>query len=317
MTLQAPVVLIIFRRPDETRRVFERIRLARPARLYIVGDSARSNRPEEVSAVESCRRIVSEVDWDCEVFTNYPEVNLGLRERVVSGLDWVFTQEDRAIILEDDCVPGDSFFELSAELLERYFDDGRIGGIGGTNIGPNHLGRVESYFFSKYPAIWGWATWKRVWSEYRGQIPEVSTLELEDFDSFSPTPSNKKYWSNKFNDVALGRINTWDYQLAYLFMVKGWLWTIPKNNLISNIGFGPSATHTWNTKSPHSGLSISDLQAPFIHPQKIEANWEFDAWLQKVVHRESSTIKIALRILRFFPEAFRTAVVQVASRLRR
>ena len=316
MGLDVPIVLIIFRRPNETRQVFEAIRRAQPQRLYIVGDSAREGNAAEAEAVETCRSIVRDVDWDCEIFTDYPTENLGLRQRVVSGLDWVFSIEQRAIILEDDCVPVDSFFDLTSYLLYHYAEDERVGGIGGTNIGTKLPGEGNSYFFSRYPVIWGWATWRRVWLEYRSDIPTPSKSLLAKYKGFSPSSSTSSYWRSKFQGVSSRRIDTWDYQLAYLSMIKDYLWVVPAKNLVANIGFGAAATHTWDAKSPYSRLSTGDIVKPYVHPAKIEPNDRFDQWLRETMHKESSLHRFATRVMNSLPERIRSLVLRMVLKRR-
>lgn len=311
MSMDVPVVLIIFRRPAETQRVFQAIRRAKPQRLYIVGDTARAGSTAEAEAVEACRSIVQEVDWACEVFSNFSTENLGLRERVVSGLDWVFSHEQQAIILEDDCLPNDSFFELTAELLAKYANDERIGGIGGTNIGTKLPPDDYTYLFSQYPVIWGWATWRRVWVDYRADIPLVSQSTISNYKLFSPSRETSGYWARRFREVSLRRIDTWDYQLSYLSMIRGFLWVVPAKNLITNIGFGPTATHTWNANSPYSSLGTDNIQKPYRHPASVAPNDKFDQWLRRTMHREGSVHQLAAIVLSRLPETIRALIVRM------
>src|SRR3954464_11532865 len=111
-----PVVFIIFNRPDTTRRVFEMIRAARPRKLLVIADGPRANRPGEAEKCAATRAIIDGVDWGCEVQRNFSEANMGCRLRVSSGITWAFELVDKAIILEDDCVPSPSFFPFCAEL---------------------------------------------------------------------------------------------------------------------------------------------------------------------------------------------------------
>ncbi len=146
MPCETSVVLIIFRRPHQTRKVFERIREARPAKLFVVADGPRT--PEEKLLCDQTRAVTGLIDWECEVFRNFSDENMGARQRVSSGLDWVFEQVNEAIILEDDCLPHLSFFGYCDELLKRYREDDRVWSISGDNF---HRGQVRgdgSYYFS-------------------------------------------------------------------------------------------------------------------------------------------------------------------------
>jgi hypothetical protein len=284
--LEVPVVFIVYKRPDQTRKVLDSIRLARPRRLYIVADGAKSSSADEQGAVDAVRQMLDGVDWDCQVFTDYSEKNLGVRERAVSGLNWVFSLEERAIILEDDCLASPSFFRFCEELLDRYSEEQTVAGIGGTNafltVSEDY---AESYSFSQYPAVWGWATWSRVWGKYSASPPPLSSHDLNRFSGFAPTSKSRKYWAARFEDVRKFRLDTWDYQLAYLCMSERALWAIPNQNLVSNIGFGAEASHTVATNSRFARLSAENMRFPLKHPASIEASSGYDSAVRSELHK--------------------------------
>lgn len=284
--MEVPVVFIVYKRPEQTKRVLESIRLARPKRLYVVADGAKSSSAVELEAVAAVRSLIDGVDWDCEVFTDYSDRNLGLRERTISGLNWVFSREGRAIILEDDCLASPSFFRFCEDLLERYGEDESVAGVGGTNaflpIGDNSAG---SYSFSQYPAVWGWATWSRVWGKFSDSLPALKANDLNRFNNFAPTLKSRVYWAARFEDVRKFRLDTWDYQLAYLCMTERALWAIPNKNLISNIGFGTEASHTVSSNSRFARLSAGNLHFPLKHPARIETSTEYDSLVRSELHK--------------------------------
>src|SRR5688572_12906720 len=121
-SLATPVAFFVFNRPEPTARVFVEIARARPKQLLIVADGPRTDRPGEAEHCACVREIVSRVDWDCDVRTNYSDTNLGCKRRVSSGLDWVFDQTEAAIVLEDDCLPDPTLFRFFDETLARYRD---------------------------------------------------------------------------------------------------------------------------------------------------------------------------------------------------
>src|SRR5262245_28287086 len=106
--LGTPVLLVIYRRPALTRRVFGAIAKARPRRLFIAADGPAT--PADREACELTRTAVQHIDWDCEVFQDFSDQSLGLNRRMISALNWVFTKEESAIVLEDDCLAGVRFF---------------------------------------------------------------------------------------------------------------------------------------------------------------------------------------------------------------
>lgn len=284
--LEVPVVLIVYKRPEQTKKVLESIRSARPRKLYVVADGAKSSASDEVTAVSAVRELVDVIDWDCQVFKDYAIHNLGVRERVVSGLNWVFSLEDRAIIMEDDCLASPSFFSFCEELLDKYSEEKSVAGIGGTNaFATSSNDSAGSYFFSQYPAVWGWATWARVWEKFSNSPPLVTPADLKRYRDFAPTSRSRTYWAARYHDVRKNRLDTWDYQLAYLCMSERALWAIPNENLVSNIGFGAEASHTVASNSRFSRLSVADLKFPLKHPKQITASSVYDSAVRAQLHK--------------------------------
>jgi predicted O-methyltransferase YrrM len=211
--LKTPVAFFIYKRPDKTEKVFEAIRQAKPPKLLVVADAPKANVPEEVEKCMKTRAIIHKVDWDCEVITNYSETNLGCRDRVSSGLDWVFEQVEEAIILEDDCLPHPTFFRFCEELLERYRDNEQIMMISGTNLQFEHLRTNCSYYFSRYNHIWGWASWRRVWHFYDKKMESWSKIKNTNWlDCLLKDKRLVEFWSKTFERTYKGEIDTWDYQ---------------------------------------------------------------------------------------------------------
>jgi hypothetical protein len=279
--LTTPVAMVIFNRPDTTEKVFAEVRKAQPPKLLIIADGARSGREGEAERCEEARSIVlNNVDWDCEVLTNFAPQNLGCRGRVSSGLDWVFQTVEEAIILEDDCLPHPTFFQYCQEMLERYRFDERIGVISAANFRIKRETQY-SYYFSRIHPITGWASWRRVWQHYdigMKRFPEVrdNGLLAEMLgDDFSV-----KYWTKVFQSAYDGNESTWDYQLTFAVWLQGQLGIIPNANLITNIGFGEGATHITDADHPTANVPIEAMQFPMQHPPYVIREMSFEKYVQ-------------------------------------
>lgn len=265
---RSPILFLIFNRPDTTAKVFEAIRQAKPPKLYIAADGPREGRTGEADLCEQTRQVALAVDWECEVNTLFRTQNLGCKIAVSSAINWFFEHELEGIILEDDCLPTIDFFRFCDELLEKYRDDPRIGSITGDNFISSHWMPDESYYFSKFPHIWGWATWRRAWDYYDVSLSEWPKLGKK-FLKEKVFPRNlkaTKYWHSILNKVYEKEIDTWDYQWSFTCLKNDWICCIPKKNLVSNIGFGPNATHTTNPENKLSRIEISKLDFPLSHP---------------------------------------------------
>jgi hypothetical protein len=210
---------------------------------------------------------MSSVDWPCEVFTNFADKNLGCQERIISGLDWVFSLFEEVIILEDDCLPDLSFFPFCQELLERYRGDSRIAYISGINLVGNYLNTDDSYFFSEIGGIWGWATWRSEWQRYDRHLSEWPRLrDKKMLSEIFKHPKAIAYWTQIFDAIFENRgPNTWDYQWLYTCLKNNSLTAVSSVNLITNIGFGPDATHT-TERNPRLTLPLAPMKFPLRHP---------------------------------------------------
>ena len=125
-----PVALFFFNRPAYTKLVFSRIREFQPTTLLLIADGPRNER--DLSLCSKARALTDQIDWPCKVLRNFAPRNLGCKQRMSSGLTWVFEQVEEAIILEDDCLPNPSFFPFCSELLARYRTDEKIMHISGS-----------------------------------------------------------------------------------------------------------------------------------------------------------------------------------------
>jgi hypothetical protein len=263
--LKTAVLFMVFNRLGTAKQVFQEIRQAKPPRLYIACDGARLNNEKDARNVSAVRDyIIENIDWECEVKTLFRDRNLGCKYSVSGAITWFFKHEESGIILEDDCLPSQSFFWFCEELLEKYKTDLRVWHIGGTNPIDSNSTSSE-YYFSEYNRIWGWASWRRAWAVYDVEIkdwPAISkTGVLESLLGISESKKFTKIMWKVFD----GEIDTWDYQWLLLRLLHGKA-IIPNVNLISNIGFGQDATHTFDDESLLANIEKGEILFPLKHP---------------------------------------------------
>lgn len=287
--MKTPVALIIFNRPDLTQRVFEAIRQAKPPQLFIIADGPRPDRPDDIAKCSAARSIVDRVDWDCEVFKNFADLNLGCGVRPATGISWVFDRVERAIILEDDCIPHPDFFRFCDELLDRYRDDERIMHISGNNFWANKYACEQSYLFSRYTLSWGWATWRRAWQHYDFDMKmwwKLSPQQQQNLlTDLLGDEHAAKTWIGIFHDAI--DVAAWDFQWTQACWLQGGLAILPQVNLVSNIGFDADATHTFsaNTNSvdcPQMSISSAAIDFPLKHPHLMLRNAPVDRFIQDI-----------------------------------
>ena len=290
MLYMVPILFIIFNRPGTTQQVFNEIRKARPAQLFVAADGPRKNRPDEQEDCRKAREIINQVDWECRVSTLFRDENLGCKNGVSSAIDWFFSHVEEGIILEDDCVPDESFFQFCQELLERYRDDERIMMISGNNF-DSEMRSGHSYYFSRYIHAWGWATWRRAWQKFDLTMKQWPVVRnslwlvdiLEEHEAID-------YWNRIFQYTYSGGIDTWDYQWVFSCWLQNGLVITPQTNLVANIGFHQFATHT---KDPDSSpqLKVASMVFPLQHPQVVSRNLAADLTHQKKYFKDISLYK--------------------------
>lgn len=280
---KTPVVLIIYNRPDTTARVFDEIRRYEPAILYVVADGYKTGDANDEKKVENTRKLINNVDWDCDVRLNYADANLGCRTRIQTGLDWVFNQSERAVILEDDCLPNQDFFAFCDEILSRYQNEPEIMHVSGSNYLFNQIEIEFSYYFSIFNHCSGWATWSRAWKNFDPEIKSWPYLKETGFlFNLFDNDKSRTYWENAFQGVYEMQIDSWAYCWTLACWINNGLTVIPRQNLITNIGYGLNATHTKNARSRFAEIPTSSLSFPLAHPARIERNYYADKITEKM-----------------------------------
>lgn len=283
-----PVLLIAFNRPNEAKRVFDQIRLARPNKLYFACDGPRSTKPGEIDLVNKVREIILEIDWPCEVKTRFLNENQGCGPAVSSAIEWFLNDAGEGIILEDDCLPTPAFFRFCSIMLDRYRKDESVGMISGSNLAPV-VKLAESYTFSRIVTCWGWATWQRAWSGYRLQPNLISTDE--NWTQYILKRTFKKF-ELYIRKIKGGDIHTWDHQYMLHILRSNQLTVVPKENLVLNIGFkgqgahyGPRGRPWW---VPKKAIDTKENWSKYLTPLP---NYTFDIYYQSIAHAGCSNLK--------------------------
>jgi len=272
------IAYIVFNRPRHTRETFSAIRALRPLQLYVIADGPRKGNLDDIGLCRDVREIVEKVDWPCEVIRMYADQNMGLKHRVSSGLDSVFGQVDRAIVLEDDCLPHPDFFTFCEALLDRYEEDERVWVITGNNFQGGRKRGAASYYFSKYNHCWGWASWRRAWQQYRGGLPFWPEWKgSSDWQQRTSDVLERTYWENIFDMVYRGEIDSWAYPWTASVWYHGGLTATPNVNLVTNIGFGPDGTHT-KAHEDQRGNPAYPL-GPMVHPKYVIQDRKADRYV--------------------------------------
>jgi hypothetical protein len=295
--LPAPVVLIVYKRLEPVKAVLAAVRKVAPTKLFIIADGWR-NEEEKQKCLAVREYLESAVDWPCIVYTEYAERNLGLRRRITTGLNWVFSQAEEAIILEDDCVPDLTFFRFCTELLERYRDEPRIMQISGLNTQHNNTRYTTagaSYYFSQFGEIWGWATWRRAWELNDSTMSQWPAAKANGMlKARLSKPAHVDYWEHLFDEMhdSARKTNVWGAIWVFSSLLHRGLSIVPKTNLITNLGDTPEASHfRGGDRSAEFRRPIVPMQFPLVHPPRIEINQQADLFTLEYGFKIKATLR--------------------------
>lgn len=303
------ILLIFFARPNTLSEVFEAVRKAKPSKLFLACDGPREGNSNDAKMIEECKKIVQNVDWDCEVHTKYSEENLGCGQGPSSAISWAFEFVDKLVILEDDCVPDESFFPYMEEMLDKYEHDERIGIISGFNHFKDWDCAENSYFFTKCGATLGWGTWKRVWDKYDYHIEGIndeylSELLKEEIIDKKGARVRIKDWKKANKETKEKKVNYWDIQFGFLKYTQSYLCIVPRSNLIYNIGCGPGSTHTESMQSskwkPGQILFMPTIKMefPLKHPKYVICDRNYDKKAMKMLFHRSLLKRAIKKLIR-------------------
>lgn len=291
-----PVAIIFFNRPDTLKRVFEAVRAVKPTKLFLIQDGAREGNKTDLTKIEECRKVVSNIDWNCDVVRDYSDINLGCGRRMFTGITNAFNIVDRLIIIEDDIVVSKDFFVFCEELLKKYKNDTRIHRISGMC----HMGEYKlspySYAFTNISSCWGWATWKRSWNDMNYEM-----VFLDDEYTMRCFRKNYRYKkdSKELYKTGIrrrkilkngGKLSAWTYQFSMGGRINNKLDISPCKNMITCIGLTEDSGHASGSinKIPKGLQPVFfgkqyKMDDPIKHPPYVMEDVEYENQIRKIM----------------------------------
>lgn len=275
--MNTPILLLVYNRKKETGILINALRKIKPKKIYISSDGPK-NLEKDIKKNNDVKEILKNINWTKNIKLNYMKKNYGCKASVSKGISWFFSKVKMGIILEDDCIPNRSFFLFAEQMLKKFRNNKKIYVISGNNFLKNKIKINESYYFSKYNHCWGWATWSRAWKDYDknlnywNQYKKSKTWKNKFYNKYE-----KKYWEKIFNLCYKKKIDSWAYPWLYSIWRKNGISVIPKVNLVKNIGFNISASHTFSHKK--FSYNCGEIKKNIIHPNKIKVNNKADKFV--------------------------------------
>ena len=236
--VETPVLFVTFVRPDYARQTWEGIKATKPKTLYFYSNKGRAEKEGEVERNNEIRSYINEIDWDCDLHIFFREECVNVYDSLRGAIDWLFDNEERGIILEEDCVPTKAFFSFVDQMIEKFKEDKRVWCISGDNIIKQNPSGYD-YMFSHLHAMYGWASWRDRWRMVnwdhlyiKETIDEHIYYRL--FKTKEQAKAKEKALSNM--EYMLYRTKCWDYIFGLCMDQYHALTVQPKEHLVKNIG---------------------------------------------------------------------------------
>lgn len=274
--LKTPILIICFNRPQYVLNQIASLKNVSPEKIYLFSDGARNM--EEENKVNEVRNLyLSNIQWECEIKTNFQNNNLGCSEGPIKAMKWFFHNETKGLILEDDIIPTTDFFNFIDFMLDYYADNKKIISISGCNLNHN----TSHVFYSKIMNMWGWGTWSDRFDLIDFELNNYKNLRFKQLSLtyklrrtfFDIDIEWANHWKRILDKTIKNDKNTWwDYQFIYNQIHYNKLSVFPPRNLIENVGFENDATHTSNNEAFLSKLKPQELPNPIYIPRKIVAD---------------------------------------------
>ena len=290
-----PILIISWKRPLHTLQVIESLKLIKPNKVFVASDGPNPNDLEEIKLVNETRNIIKHrINWKCELNKKFNSINQGCRLGVTSAIDWFFENVEEGIILEDDCIPHPDFFIFTDLLIKQYRNDKRIWTISGNNYQDGKWRGDGSYYFSRFPHCWGWATWKDRWLNYSDEKFILQKLKkAKMMQNIFPFKRELRFFSTFYEKLYKdNKPDTWAYRWFLVCQAHGGLNILPNENLVKNIGFDSNATHTKRGENPiklhfknFESTGILPLREPSFLIRSIDADiYTFNNFFYPKIH---------------------------------
>lgn len=232
-----------------------------PLRVYFHVDGARIGNPYDHSSIIEIRNLVDEFSKKHQVILRFQDSNLGMKRAMIYAINWFFQNEEYGLIVEEDVLIHPDSPPLVLDILTKNIDNREIGAISLNNMLPEEfLPKDCDIYASNLVFIWGWATWKRVWTESRLDLDDVfyrmKKIEINRSIGIFAYIYFLKYFLRKARQSWDGSfmLSLWERNLKTIQFV---------HNLSVNLGFDHRATNTKNSKI---------IQPPM--PVQIKGEWE-------------------------------------------
>lgn len=257
--VNTPVLFITFARPEYARQSFDAIKKVQPRKLYFYSNKAREDKPDEVKRNEEVRSYVKEIDWNCEIKTWFRDEYVDMFTSLWGAMDWLFDNEEKGIVLEEDCVASEAFFIYCEKMLEFYKDDKRVSIISGNNRYPDLVPEGVDFFLTKMVDIYGWANWVDRWKSLDRNMTDWPKSRMRLFKYFGRVIQAlwRMFWFERVYRK-IDHYNPWDVISSYNRAKDFTYGIVPICDLVKDVGtYGENHHAKANNSQKEDTITIS------------------------------------------------------------
>ena len=279
---QYEVVLFTYNRPESTKQTLHALQRNNIKKIHIFQDGLKKE--EHRTKWEATRKVIEECLW-CDVIYELSSVNRGLADSVCYGIDKVFQDTDRVIVLEDDCVVSDDFISFMELCFEKYEKNKSVMSITGYAW---PIAKPSEYKYSAYAnkriSSWGWGTWKDRWHGFSRDYNLLKTIKkspllLKDLEMYGCDLEDMLVGN------LLGKCDTWAaFWALYVIACNGISINSVKNR-VSNIGFKDSGVHAKGHSVYEMPIQLENNEDIYLPDDVTPQKWAEDG-MYKNLHNE-------------------------------
>lgn len=253
--MNVATILFTYNRSAHTEKVLKALQESTilPQKLYIFQDGLKEEGHR--AEWEKVSSLIQKVDF-CPTEVCISENNKGLAESIVSGINYVFAENDAVIVLEDDCVPMRGFIQFMTQCFVTYEKDKRVYSVSGYAWPVSLESAVYDAYFCGRMSSWGWGTWKDRWNKYE--------KDYEILQRIKRTSAGSRQLAMWGNDLELqltqrlkGDNDSWAVFWALKVIENKGLCVNPYVSLIDNIGHDNSGVHCVESNKFEVALDVN------------------------------------------------------------
>lgn len=268
------VALFTYCRPEHTQKVLESLEKNNFSKLYIFQDGLKTEKDAEMWIAVS--NLLDKYKDKAEIHIS--QINKGLANSIVDGMNYVFERHEQAIALEDDMVLGTGYDHYMRSCFEKYKDEKEVMCVAGCGW-PIQITENYPYdvFFSYRMSSAAWGTWKDRWQMYKRDFSIVKRI-MKDKDAASIFEKSGGDLKTIINAQLWGNCDSWAVFWSLLQIEHKGVCVLPVHYLAKDIGHDGNHGTNSTVKTTRYDTELYDLDdgkeirfPPNIHVEQYHA----------------------------------------------